>query len=278
MSSRSRSTLEAVPDWWFEPVVAVATVLAVGTAVTVFEVALGAATGNGLGPLAPAGPLLSLLAAVALFGGAGVGTTVLYRRARGFDAIPVGLPDRERLGAAAAVAALGPALVAVDVAHGVLVGGQDAFGVVVPTFASVPLLGSFPTVPVAGNELLGQVPVVLFSAALVGVLAGPATAAVLHGILQDTLARVAPPAAAVGVTALAGVVLVEGASLPLGGPAGRPLAALPVLALVGLAGYAHHRLDDLRVPMVAYGLFGASALVAGWVGILAHLAADGHLL
>jgi len=277
MSSRSRSTLGAVPDWWFEPVVAVATVLAVGTAVTVFEVALGAATAGGLGPLAPAGPLLSLLVAAVLFGGVGAGTTVLYRRARGFDPIPVGLPDREGLGAAAAVAALGPALVAVDVAHGILVEGPDAFGVAVPAFASVPHLGSFPAVPVAGNELLGQVPFVLFSAAVVGALAGPATAAVLHGVLQDTLARVAPPAAAVGVTALAGVVLVEGASLPLGGPAGRPLAALPVLALVGLSGYAHHRLDDLRVPMAAYGLFGAAAVVAGWVGVLAHLAADGYL-
>lgn len=120
------------------------------------------------------------------------------------------------------------------------------------------------------NELVNQAPVVLFAATLAGLLIGPAVGAVFHGVLQDTVAKIAPPAVAIVGTAAATTIV-----------AGTKTGTLPTFVVAfGFAlavAYVYHDTENLLLAMAAHGLFNALVLVLAWVDILASLAAAGHL-
>lgn len=269
-SNHSRSALDVIPGFWFEPVVGLWTVLvaAFGMQMTVH---FGGQVLRPLGVAPWAAIAVTALVTVVAYGVFGIGATQLYRASRAFEPRA---PYRS-------VDAVPWRWVAGLVAGGIALMSLGGLWVEHSLVAATPIGFDLPAYPegigglvlgIGGvNEMVNQAPLVVFAAALAGVVMGPAVGAVFHGILQDTLARVVPPAVTIGGTALAATVI-----------AGHRSVASPTTVVVfgfvlGVA-YAYRETEHLGLVLVAYGLFNAIALLLAWGDILASLYLAGHLV
>lgn len=268
-SSQSRRVFDAVPGYWFEPVVALWVVVLAGVGI---QVTLGLGQ-QLLGPLGAAPwaavPIVVLVAAVAyvVFG---FGLTLQYRSYRGFEPHVGGEPfDAVAWRWLAGLGVLAPAL---------MVLGGLASG---PGYVATQVLGfDLPAAPegmtgltlglTGVNEMLNQAPVVLVVAVLAGVLVGPAVGAVFHGVLQDAIASVAPPVVAVAATAILTTAVLASGTVT-------SATTLVVFGFVLAVASAYRATENLAVPMAAYGVFNALALVLAWLDVLVSLYTAGHL-
>lgn len=266
---QSGSVFDLVPESWFEPVIGLWVVVLAGFGMqtTVYH---GQQLLRPLGAAPWAAVAVTVFVAAVAYGVFGFGLTHRYRAYRNFE-LRVG---RQPLDTEARRWLAG--LVAFALVSMVLGGLWSPRSVV-----ATPLLGfdlpAFPegmtglTLGLAGvNDMVNQAPSVIFAAMLAGLLMGPAVGAVVHGILQDTVASVAPPTVTIAGTAVAATVV-----------AGHGTFASPTYAVafgfVLGAAHAYRETENLTMVMAAYGLFDALALVLAWLDILASLSAAGHL-
>ncbi len=279
-SSQSRSAFEYVPRTWFEPVVAlwVTLLAALGMRLTLsggreFLYPLGSELWAALVVVTVTGTLA--------YGVFGVGFAHLYRDARDFDPYELDPFDREEWRLVGGLAVASVLVLILGRVWPMLVG--------YPTHLGAPLLGIGPLqgpeglaglgLELAGaNSVLNAAPHVLFVALLSGLLVGPAAAAVFHGVFQDSLARVAHPAVAVGGTALVAAVVLERSAFISTVTFNEAFGAITVFAFVLAVAYAYRETDNLLVAMAAYGLFNVLSLLLAWLSLLARLHAKGHLL
>lgn len=199
---------------------------------------------------AVAGPLESLVAAVlllGLYGLVGLGIPYAYQVVRGFEErFLVRRPDRRDARWMAGLAALAAALVGV----GTLLG--DWFGATGGRWQVPDVVIGDPAGPLP-QFVGGPVPVflgVLVTAVALGVGVG----GLFHGTLHRSLRRFGTSAVAIGGTAaVLGLVF---------GRLANPVALLTVFAVAVAAGIAFERTENLVVPMAAYALLDAVALLA----------------
>lgn len=280
-TTRAESAFENVPAVWFEPVVGVWVTL-----LSVFGTGLVLAGGDGmLDPEAIAAvPMLGVVAATAVgvlaYVVFGFGLARVYRDYRGFDRrVHLGPPTRTELGWVGLLVGVGLLAVALTTVWIRLAGAPT--DLVVPIIdLGIPALGPHTglTLGFAGvNEIVNAAPMVLWVALLAGTVVGPAIAAVVHGVLQDTLARVTRPEVAVGATALLATILIENSAFSSILTTHEAVSAVIVGAFVLGVAVAYRTTENLRVAMAAYGLFNALAVVIAWVDLMASLYAAGHL-
>lgn len=203
---------------------------------------------------AVAGPLESLVTAVlliGLYGAVGLGIPYAYQVVRGFEErFLVRRPDRRDARWLAGLAALVLALVGVGTllaeGFGATGGRWQVPGVVIGDPAGP--LPQFVGGPGAVPVLLG----VLVTAVALGVGVG----GLFHGTLHRSLRRFGASAVAIGGTAaVLGLVF---------GRLADPVALLVVFAVAVAAGIAFERTENLVVPMAAYALLVAVALLASY--------------
>lgn len=194
----------------------------------------------------------------------GVGVTYAYLRARTLDAaFVVSVPEGADARLLSGLVALVAGLTVVDDVLAPLVGGPSASGFLAPFSMSGPA-------PVASLESeLAAVVGTVFLAGLAFTLVGPGVAALVHGVLQNTLQDAASPRTAVWATAL----LFAGYRTAT--ESGAFVAAAVTFALYTLfaaaVGTAYERSGNLLLPMVAYGLLTATSLLVGSVAFLADV-------
>ena len=255
--TRSSDLFALVPEEWFEPVV--------GLWVVVIALAGTELTLTGAEPvLAPfggsaAGVTLGMTVTMVLtYGLFAFGLTYVYLEGRkGGPGFALDLADRAAWRWIAGLGLLALVLL-------VVVGAWHTMGTRGDLFRILPsaiVFGS-PLIPAGWSGFAG-LHWLLFWLLTIG-LVGPAVGAVFHGVLQNALARVAPPAVALGGPALATALTVVYFTYPsviLTPPLPRTFAIAFVTFAFALAvGAAYRRTDNLLVPLAAYGLFN---LVAG---------------
>lgn len=268
-ANQSRSALELVPEPWFEVVVGLwmVVVASFGTQITV-HYSQQVLRPLGMEPWA-AITVTVVITAVA-YGVFGFSLASLYRKYRNFEPRlfrqPLDSAARRWL---AGLVGLGILLM--------ILGGIGSEQSVV----AVTLIGfGFPAYPegvggitlgLAGvNDMVNQAPLVIFAAALAGLLIGPAMGAVFHGVLQDTVTSVAPPIIAIGVTAIVTTAAVSH------GTVASPTTGVVFGFVLGVA-YAYRKTENLVMVMASYGFFNGVAPLLAWLDILASLYAVGHL-
>lgn len=263
--SDTHELFDRVPRWWSESVLGVAVafagVLGMSLSSLVVErvaVLLYGLTGSPGTVLEAAFAFAVSLLVLAIANAAiGLGVTYAYLTYRDLDpGFVVAWPDREAARWIAGLTVLAPALVwASTLLMGVLgFTGPDSGWNVPGSFVAARPFGSV--------AALGDLPLLvggaLTSAVIAGVI-GPAVGALFHGVLQNSLRRVAPTAVAVGGTALAAAVLANGVD---------PVGTVVVVVVAVAAGYAYERTGTLAVPMATYAVLNAVTLATALVLIL----------
>lgn len=279
-STPTDSAFAAVPAAWFEPVVGLWVVL--GATVGI-HAAFGVA-GPLLSPLgtAPwAAVVLATGAAAIVYGALGFGLVAVYRTYRDFEpAVPALSLDRPGRYWLARLAALGVLVMGLGGAALSLLHGNVEVAAPILTVGTPPYPPGIEgvTVGVEGvNELVGQAGLVAFTAVLASLLMGPAAGALFHGVLQDTLARVAPPRVAVAGTAVVTAATLEHSAVVSRLTLHEAVSAAVAFGFVLGVATVYRRSGNLLVAMAAYGAFNVLAVVLGWLSIVASLAATGHL-
>ena len=246
-----------VPEEWFEPIAGlwVVVIALLGTELTLSGVATVLAP---LGSSTAGAVLVTTAAATLAYGIFAFGLSYVYLEQRGVGpGVVLDLADRAAWRWIAGLGVLALVLL-------VTVGAWHTMGTRSQLFRILPsaiVFGS-PPFPDGWAQLSGLRWVVL--PFLTAVVIGPAVGAVFHGVLQNTLSRVAPPAVALGGPALATALTVVYFTYPsviLTPLLRRTFAVAFVTFAFALAvGIAYRRTDNLLVPLAAYGLFN---LVAG---------------
>lgn len=106
---------------------------------------------------------------------------------------------------------------------------------------------------------------------LAGLLVGPSAGALIHGVLQTALGRVAPLAVAVGGTALAATVVLADSAFASTLTPHEAIGAVVTFGFVLGVASAARRTENLLLPMAAYGLYNVVAVVVGWLSVVARL-------
>lgn len=278
---RSGSTFELVPDAWLDPVVGLwVTLLAIAGTQLTYGLAADL-----LAPLARdpwVGLVLTVVVAVAGATVFGFGLVRGYRRARGFEPRlvhePLDRTGRRWLGGLGVAALL---VMGLGGAVSTLVGHSASAAAPVLALASPPILGDgFPlTLGLADvNAIVNGLPYTAFVALLAGAVLGPAAAALVHGVLQDTLARVSPPAVAVGAAAVVATVALEPSAFISVTTVHEALNAVAAFGFVLAAAACYRRTENLLVVMAGYGLFNVLGVALAWLSLAASLHAAGHLV
>lgn len=283
---RTGSTFELVPDAWLDPVVGLwVTLLAVAGTQLTYGLAADL-----LAPLAGDPWIALVLTVVVAVAGAavfGFGLVRGYRRARGFEprlvrdrlvSEPLARTERRWLGglgvAGLLVMGLGGAL-------STLAGHGWSAAAPMLALASPQFFGdAFPlSLGLADvNAIVNGLPYTAFVALLAGAVLGPAAAALVHGVLQDTLARVGPPAVAVGATAVVATVALEPSAFISVTTVHEALNAVAAFGFVLAAAACYRRTENLLVVMAGYGLFNVLGVAVAWLSLAASLHAAGHLV
>lgn len=273
-TDRSADTFGSVPDTWFEPVIGL-WVLLFGA----FGMTLTLEGGKRLlGPLGTAplpAVLVTTLVGAFAYGVFGLGVAYAYLTYRGvepgFVVEPFDHSERRWIGGLGVLS------------HVVMAQGGVWFGLVGHSFdfrGPMITIGSLPLpdgwryldLSLTGvNDFVDQAPTVLLIALLTGLLVGPSVGALIHGVLQTTLTRVAPPAVAVGVTALAATVLVTNSAFVSTLTLYEAISAVVTFGFVLGVAYAYWKTENLLLPMAAYGLFNVIAAIGGWLSIVVNI-------
>lgn len=264
-ASRSRPTFEWIPATWFEPVIGLWTVVLAGFGMQM-TVHFGIEILEQMRAAPWAGIAITVFVAAVAYGGFGIGLTYAYRNVRAHESWTSSHtwdPEAVRW-----VAGLGGLALVLSTTWAVLGASVSLLGYGPPGYPDgvTALALDFASV----NEMVNQAPIVLFGVLIVGVLMGPATGAVFHGILQETIADVASLRITLAGTTLATTII-------LGHADGSIIGILATGGFVLATAYAYRETETLRVPMLSYGLFNAITLVVAWIDILVSLAAAGYL-
>lgn len=266
---QSGSAFDLVPESWFEPVVGLWVVVLAGFGMQM-TVHHGQQLLRPLGTAPWAAVVVTVVVAVVAYGGFGLGLTHLYREYRDFEPRFVRQPlDADEWRWLAGLGALALILMGLG-------GVWEPRSVVVTPLFGFDLphpperMAGF-TLGLAGvNDMVNQAPFVIFAAMLAGLLMGPAAGAVFHGILQDTVASVAPSTVTIATTVIITTIVAVTGTLA------SPTYVVAFGFVLGVA-YAYRETENLVVVMAAYGLFNAFAFILAWVDILVSLSAAGHL-
>lgn len=257
-----------VPESWFEPVVGLWVVLLAGFGM---QMALyhGGEILRPLGGAPWAAVVVTVLVAAIAYGGFGIGLTRAYRTYRCFEPRFVLRPlDRDDHRSLVGLPVLGLVLM--------VLGGTWSNLTVVSTsligigLRRTPMVcpGS-PSASPASTRWSIRRPS-WCSARCRRTPVGPAAGALVHGVLQDTLADVAPPVVTVAVTAGAAAIVSGYRTVT------SPTTVVVLGFVLGVA-YACRATENLVVVMAAYGLFNVLALLLEWLDSLTSLHAHGHL-
>lgn len=194
------------------------------------------------------GYLLMLLLIIVVYAAVGVGLPYAYLASRGFDSgFIIEWPDRAAALWLAGLVALAPVLLGVGtLIRRVTISPGMELEWVVP---AVLVVGSVPTAPGLPE------PVDLFLTFIVlqggfGLVVGT----LFHGVFQNSLRRITSTGLAVGATALAVGLLLEGGST-------NPASFVVGVLFAAAVSYAYDRTDNLTVPIVAYVVLATFALL-----------------
>lgn len=241
-SNQSGELFDLVPDVWFESVIGVGTVL-----VGLLAVGLGEAVAMEL-----FSGVAGTVAVVALQICVGLGLTYGYVQYRGLDVSVGGVdgPVRRWL-AALVVAAIGIST-ASSLGH-----------IFTDYFIGGPIVALEPVAITVGGKL-GTAEYLAINIFLIGVLLGPVVGALFHGVFQETVSRVAPPAVVVAVTGLAVVIGIV--QPPVRGMLAGFIStthfwnAVVLFPFAVVVAHAYWKTESLLVPMAAYGVFNVVAV------------------
>lgn len=262
---------ESIPEEWYEPVLGLwVVVLAIAGMVLTLQAAdryLAPLGGSAVGAV-----VVTTVSAAIAYGGFGVGLTYVYLERR-----PVGPGflverfDRSEWHWLAGLGGLTVALVALGGVWSSLVGRSFEIVTTPLWLEPVPIPDGLYHLDLGlqgANALVDVAPMVVLIALLGGVVIAPGVGALFHGVLQNTLARVGPPAVVPVGTALAVTLAVSGFSYNAATTFRGFSAAVAVFAFVLGVAYAYRETENLLVPMAAYGMFSAFTLVVAWANVV----------